>query len=59
MGAAKEVAAAGANKPQLRNLHHATIKKNLIVGTVLCAVSVVAMQVYNDGKKKDYAEFYK
>lgn len=58
MGAAKEVSAAG-NKPQLRNLHHATIKKNLIVGTVLCAISVVAMQVFNDSKKKDYAEFYK
>ena len=58
MGAAKEVSAT-ANKPQMRNLHHATIKKNLIVGTVLCAISVVVMQIYNDGKKKDYAEFYK
>lgn len=58
MGAAKEVSAT-ASKPQLRNLHHGTIKKNLIVGTVLCAISVVIMQVHNDSKKKDYAEFYK
>ncbi|XP_052867097.1 cytochrome c oxidase subunit 6C [Anopheles cruzii] len=47
-------------KPVLRGLHNATIKKNLIVSSVLCTIAVVAMKVmHNDPKVRDYAEFYK
>lgn len=57
---AKEVTDAKPNKPQLRGLHHATIKRNLTVALVLSAVSVVAVKVlHNDRRKANYAEFYK
>ncbi|XP_035795794.1 cytochrome c oxidase subunit 6C-like [Anopheles albimanus] len=47
-------------KPVLRGLHNATIKRNLIVSSVLCTIAVVAMKVlHNDPKVRDYAEFYK
>ncbi|ETN61296.1 mitochondrial cytochrome c oxidase subunit VIC [Anopheles darlingi] len=47
-------------KPVLRGLHNATIKRNLIVSGVLCTIAVVAMKVlHNDPKVQDYAEFYK
>ncbi|XP_055712955.1 cytochrome c oxidase subunit 6C [Phlebotomus papatasi] len=57
---ATEVTDAKPNKPQLRGLHHATIKRNLTVALVLSAVSVVAVKLlYNDRRKANYAEFYK
>ncbi|XP_055680811.1 cytochrome c oxidase subunit 6C [Lutzomyia longipalpis] len=48
------------NKPQLRGLHHATIKRNLAVSLVLCTISVIAVKIlHNDRRKANYAEFYK
>ncbi|XP_059617182.1 cytochrome c oxidase subunit 6C-1-like [Phlebotomus argentipes] len=48
------------NKPQLRGLHQATIKRNLAVAIGLAALSVVAMKfLYNNPRKERYAEFYK
>lgn len=47
-------------KPNLRALHNATIKRNLIVAGVLMTVAAVAIKyLHNDPKKRDYAEFYK
>lgn len=47
-------------KPALRNLHQAQIKKNLAVATVLVTISCVAMKfLWNEPRKRDYAEFYK
>lgn len=60
MGAEVAADAGRLPKPQLRGLHQATIKKNLVVASVLCVISVVAMKyLHNDPKKRDYAEFYK
>ncbi|GAB0096808.1 Cytochrome c oxidase subunit 6C [Sergentomyia squamirostris] len=56
---AQEVAARP-NKPQLRGLHQATIKKNIAVGLVLSVISAVALKLaYNDPRKANYANFYK
>lgn len=45
---------------QLRGLHNATIKKNLIVsGILVAAVAVLVKFGRNDPRKRDYAEFYK
>uniref|UniRef100_T1DJB3 Putative mitochondrial cytochrome c oxidase subunit vic n=1 Tax=Psorophora albipes TaxID=869069 RepID=T1DJB3_9DIPT len=47
-------------KPVLRGLHNASIKKNLVVASVLCVISVVACKtMYVDPKKQAYADFYK
>lgn len=46
-------------KPEMRNLHAGTIKRNLIVGSIITVAVGVAMYYYNEGRKKDYAEFYK
>lgn len=48
------------NKPQMRGLLHASIKRNLIISLVLAGASAVAFKVLvGDARKKKYAEFYK
>jgi len=47
-------------KPQLRGLHQASVKKNLVVAGVLMAISLVVIKFgRNDPRKQDYADFYK
>lgn len=47
-------------KPQLRGLHQAVIKKNLIVACSLAIASIFVMKYgRNDPRKQDYADFYK
>uniref|UniRef100_A0A1Q3FMI2 Putative mitochondrial cytochrome c oxidase subunit vic n=1 Tax=Culex tarsalis TaxID=7177 RepID=A0A1Q3FMI2_CULTA len=47
-------------KPVLRGLHNASIKRNLIVSGVLCAISGIAFKLlYADPKKQAYADFHK
>uniref|UniRef100_A0A0K8TPJ2 Putative cytochrome c oxidase subunit vic n=1 Tax=Tabanus bromius TaxID=304241 RepID=A0A0K8TPJ2_TABBR len=54
------VEAARAVKPQLRGLHHATIKRNLFVAFGLVTfVTTTFKFLVNEPKKKAYAEFYK
>lgn len=44
----------------LKGLHHATVKRNLFVAIGLSIVATAAYKVlFNDQKKRDYAEFYK
>lgn len=51
---------AGVQKPMLRGLHQATIKRNLAVSAVLVSISVVLLKFgRNEPRKRDYAEFYK
>lgn len=52
--------AVATSKPQLRGLHAATIKTNLIVSAGLVVVTFFAMKyLYNEPRKQRYAEFYK
>jgi cytochrome c oxidase subunit 6c len=45
---------------QMKGLHNATIRKNLIVaGVLVTAVAVAFKYIRNEPKKRDYAEFYK
>ncbi|XP_065074646.1 cytochrome c oxidase subunit 6C-like [Ochlerotatus camptorhynchus] len=47
-------------KPVLRGLHNASIKRNLVVSSVLCVISAIAFKLmYVDPKKQAYADFYK
>jgi hypothetical protein len=47
-------------KPAMRGMLNSSIKKNLIVASVLCTVAVVAMKFgFKDVRKAKYAEFYK
>lgn len=48
-------------RPQvLRGLHHATIKKNLVVaGVLVFATALLVKFGRNDPRKRDYAEFYR
>lgn len=57
---AGEVATGSIPKPVLRGLHHASIKRNLMVAGVLVVITGIAVKVLrNDPRKQDYAEFYK
>nr|BAN20385.1 unkown protein [Riptortus pedestris] len=48
------------SKPQLRGLLHSAIRKNVIVGMVLAAISGVAFQyTVCEPRKRRYAEFYR
>ncbi|XP_062551198.1 cytochrome c oxidase subunit 6C-1-like [Armigeres subalbatus] len=47
-------------KPVLRGLHNTSIKRNLVVATVLSIVSGVAFNyLYVEPKRQAYADFYK
>ncbi|XP_018568105.1 cytochrome c oxidase subunit 6C-like [Anoplophora glabripennis] len=49
-----------ASKPQLRGLLQSQIRRNIIVAaTVAAAAAVVQKFLYNDGRIKVYADFYK
>lgn len=57
---AGDAVAGSAARPILRGLHHATIKRNLIVAGVLMTVVGIAVKyLRNEPRKRDYAEFYK
>lgn len=50
----------GIPKPILRGLHNGTIKKNLIVASVMMTIAGIAVKVfYSDPKMQQYADFYK
>lgn len=53
-------ATASIKRPQLKGLHHATVKTNIAVAIGLSIVSAIAYKfLICDPKKRDYAEFYK
>ncbi|KAG4077664.1 hypothetical protein HA402_015707 [Bradysia odoriphaga] len=47
-------------RPQLKGLHNATIKRNLVVAIGLSFLAMFAYKfAVNEPKKRTYAEFYK
>ncbi|KAJ8944941.1 hypothetical protein NQ318_013089 [Aromia moschata] len=49
-----------AAKPQLRGLLRSQIKRNIILAACVATAAAVAQKfLYNDERKKVYAEFYK
>lgn len=56
MGEIKEAS----NKPQLRGLHHALVKRNIFISLGLVGIVIVAMEFgFKQPRKAVVAEFYK